>query len=58
MAEVSGITASELTKRLLIKYDILIKDLTKKANGSYIRLAVRDTADNDRLIEALKKEMK
>ena len=58
MAEVSGITASELTKRLLIKYDILIKDLTKKANGSYIRLAVRDTDDNDRLIEALKKEMK
>ena len=58
MAEVSGISASELTKRLLIKYDILIKDLTKKANGSYIRLAVRDTADNDRLIEALKKEMK
>ena len=58
MAEVNGISAAELTKTLLVKYDILIKDLTKKAKGSYIRLAVRDTADNDRLIAALKKEMK
>ena len=43
---------------LLLKKDILIKDLTKKvgkADGrQYIRLAVRDEKDNDALVAALK----
>lgn len=45
----------ELAIRLLKESKILIKDCTKKCDGSYIRLAVRDTKDNDRLVEALKK---
>lgn len=50
-------SSKELTETLLNKYNILIKDCgTKSAfeNGNYIRIAVRDTNDNDRLIEVLK----
>lgn len=57
MCELSGITGHELCC-LLLKKDILIKDLTKKigeADGrQYIRLAVRDEKDNDALVAALK----
>ncbi|MBE6042069.1 MAG: aminotransferase class I/II-fold pyridoxal phosphate-dependent enzyme [Clostridiales bacterium] len=52
-----GVRPHELVKRLLIKYDILIKDLRGKTGGNYLRLAVRNTEDNDRLIEALKQEL-
>lgn len=53
-----GISSAELMKTLLIKYEILIKDLTAKTGGkSYIRLAVRNKEDNDVLISALKKEL-
>lgn len=53
-------TASELTKRLLTEYDILVKDLTSKINktghkGQYLRVAVREEGDNNRLIDALYK---
>ena len=60
MAELTnGITASQLTKVLFIKYNILIKDLSNKMKkGQYVRLAVRNTEDNDKLIDALRKEMK
>ena len=52
------ISTKELLKTLLVKYDILIKELTTKTNGrNYLRLAVRNTADNNVLIEALKKEI-
>ena len=44
----------ELAVRLLREYGILIKDCSQKCKGNYIRLAVRDTKDNNRLIEALK----
>lgn len=59
MAELTeGITAKELTKRMLIKYRILIKDLSDKIKmGQYIRLAVRDERDNDKLLSALEKEL-
>lgn len=53
----SKYSSKELTEILLNKYNILIKDCgTKSAfeNGNYIRIAVRDTNDNDRLIEVLK----
>lgn len=53
---VSRFSSAELTARLLNEHDILIKDCgTKAAFGgkNYIRLAVRDAADNDRLINAL-----
>lgn len=50
-----GKKASTLTKELLIKYDIFIKDLSKKVpSGEYIRLAVRNKKDNDKLISALR----
>ena len=48
-------TSKEITKRLLIEYNILIKDLSSKMGGKqYLRLAVRDTKDNDKLVAALK----
>lgn len=58
MAELTGsMTAGELTKRLLIEKNILIKDLSKKIkdnNRQFVRIAVRNRADNDRLIAAWK----
>ena len=47
-------TPRELAINLLKKHNILIKDCTSKCHGPYIRLAVRDTEDNNKLIEALK----
>lgn len=49
-----GVSAEKLACELL-KADLFIKDLTAKVgNGKqYIRLAIRDSKDNDRLIEAL-----
>ncbi|MBE6984771.1 MAG: aminotransferase class I/II-fold pyridoxal phosphate-dependent enzyme [Ruminococcaceae bacterium] len=48
-------TSKEITKRLLIEYNILIKDLSPKMGGKqYLRLAVRDTEDNNCLLRALK----
>ena len=58
MAEITnGMTSSELTKVLLKNYNIFIKDLTGKIccdNRQFIRLAVRDKADNDSLVVALR----
>lgn len=58
MAEiVSGMTAKELNRILISKYDILIKNLVAKIDQDgrqYIRLAIRDTNDNNKLIDALK----
>ena len=54
----SGEYAEELLKRLLIHHDILIKDLALKTGSSgYMRIAVRDTDDNNALLEALRIEM-
>ena len=47
-------TPRELAVRLLKDYDILIKDCTAKCHVPYIRLAVRDTQDNDQLLTALR----
>ena len=53
-----GTSPKELLKRLLIKHNLLIKELTTKTNGrNYLRLAVRNTEDNDILIKALKEEL-
>jgi histidinol-phosphate/aromatic aminotransferase/cobyric acid decarboxylase-like protein len=49
-------SATELTTELLEQYEILIKDCTGKVGfkgKEYVRIAVRDTADNDFLIEKL-----
>ena len=53
-----SISPKELLKTLLIRYEILIKELTTKTNGrNYLRLAVRCTEDNDRLLQALRTEL-
>ena len=53
-----GISPKGLLKKLLIKHDLLIKELTTKTNGrNYLRLAVRNTEDNDALIAAMKAEL-
>ena len=52
------ISPKGLLKRLLIKHNLLIKELTTKTNGrNYLRLAVRNTKDNDVLISAMKAEL-
>lgn len=53
---ISTYSARELTRLLLEQYNILIKDCSTKSafNGrNYIRIAVRDENDNNRLINAL-----
>ncbi|MCR4746125.1 MAG: aminotransferase class I/II-fold pyridoxal phosphate-dependent enzyme [Lachnospiraceae bacterium] len=49
----AGISARELTRRLLKDYNILIKDLTDKVGSQYIRIAIRNKEDNDKLFFAL-----
>ena len=50
-----AINPKELLKTLLIRFNLLIKELTTKTNGrNYLRLAVRNTEDNDTLISAMK----
>lgn len=46
-----------LAERLLSEKRILVKDLTGKKGlpaGEYLRLAVRDSKDNDKLLDGLK----
>lgn len=61
MVEITnGMSAAELTRRLILKHNILIKNLFSKINHDgrqYIRLAIRCKEENDRLIEALKEEL-
>lgn len=54
----AGISPKELLKKLLIKHNLLIKELTTKTDGrNYLRLAVRNTEDNDVLVSAMKEEL-
>lgn len=51
-----GLKATNLTDILLEKYNIFIKDLTTKegfSEGEFIRIAVRNQKDNNRLLTAL-----
>ena len=59
MAELTGnISARALTKALLLKHNLFIKDLSAKMKcGQYVRLAVRNTQDNDKLLAALQQEL-
>ena len=53
-----GMDSKEFTKKLLIKHDLLVKDLSgKTGGGKYLRFAVRNTVDNDKLLEVLRKEL-
>lgn len=50
-----GLSARAITRDLLVNRCILVKDLSPMLGGQqYLRLAVRDTRDNDRLLEALR----
>ena len=49
--------AKDLLASLLANYNLLVKELTAKTGGQYLRFAVRDTNDNDRLLAALRKEL-
>lgn len=53
----STMSAAELTEKLLVKYDVFVKDLSAKTKGNYLRIAIRDRADNEALVEALKQEL-
>ncbi len=57
-AEILGdMSARELTKKLLIDYNIFIKDLSSKIKmdgRQFVRIAVRDEKDNNALIDALR----
>ncbi len=58
MIELASGSARELCKNLLINSNIFVKDLSEKIRGkNYLRFAVRSTADNDKLLDALKKEL-
>ena len=53
----SRFTSEELTRRLLADYAIMVKDCNSKTSlqgRNYIRVSVRNSEDNDRLIAALK----
>lgn len=58
MAEITAaMTAREVTKVLLSKYNLFIKDLSGKINldgRQFIRLAVRNEEENGKLVAALK----
>lgn len=50
-----NMTARELTKKLLVEYNLLIKDLSKKLKRTdCVRIAIRNKADNDKLLVAMK----
>ena len=58
MVELRNASPRELLKALLFKHQLLVKDLSSKTGGKYLRIAVRNTEDNDMLLEALKEELK
>lgn len=61
MAEVTtGMTAKELNRRLIVKHNLLIKNLVAKiqqGGRQYIRLAVKTTEEDNKLIAAIKEEL-
>ncbi|MSU05601.1 aminotransferase class I/II-fold pyridoxal phosphate-dependent enzyme [Spirochaetales bacterium NM-380-WT-3C1] len=61
MAEVTtGMSANELNRRLIVKHNLLIKNLVakiQKDGRQYIRLAVKTTEEDNKLIAAIKEEL-
>lgn len=54
----NGVSSRELTQNLLVKHGIFVKDLSVKLCGkNYLRLAVRNREDNDKLLWALEQEL-
>ncbi len=60
MADLGKTSSYDLCVKMLDKYNILMKDLSSKnyfEGKNFVRIAVRDTHDNNVLIDALKKEL-
>ena len=61
MIEITGkYSAKEITEILLFKYGLFVKDLTSKLGKTgkqFLRIAVRNSEDNDKLIAALEHEL-
>ncbi len=56
-----GLDSRRLCKDLLRKYDLFIKDLTpkmKRPGQQYVRLAIRNVEDNEKLLAALREILK
>ena len=53
----NGKTAEELTRTLLLNHNLFVKDLSSKTNGEFLRIAIRNKQDNNKLIAALKAEL-
>ena len=54
----ADISPKELLKALMIRHNLLIKELTAKTDGgNYLRIAVRNAEDNNALLHALKCEL-
>ena len=54
---VDDMLATELTRRLIVDHNILIKNLVAKMDvdgRQYIRIAVKTREENERLVDALK----
>ena len=57
----NGMTAKELTKVLLLQYNLFIKDLSTKIqinDRQFVRIAIRNDADNQKLLCSLHNVMK
>lgn len=59
MLEISGEKTSQyITKKLIQNYNLFVKDISEKVGDrNYLRVAVRDTKDNDILVRALRELM-
>ena len=53
----NGQTAEDLTRRLLLNHNLFVKDLSAKTNGEFLRIAIRNKQDNNKLVTALKAEL-
>ena len=62
MAEIqNGVTSAQLTRELLLRFNLFIKDLGGKVHRDgkqFVRLAVRTEEENHRLTEALKEVLR
>ena len=61
MVDLNGTSSYDFCVKMLDKYNILMKDLSTKnyfEGKNFIRIAVRDSHDNDLLIAAMVKEIK
>lgn len=55
MIELQNASIRDVTKQLLTEYNLLVKDLYNKLGGKeYMRIAIRNREDNDKLVQALR----